>query len=88
MTSNRRHTNGFPVNGARPSGAEDGSLARPFLPVRFRLVGPAASVTAYLNMLETFFTLVDVSEPYPARHNQIRVYGVMHRRFPLTGGDR
>jgi hypothetical protein len=69
------------------SGSEDGSIRRPFLPVQFRLLGTRNSVAAYLNMLDQIFELSDVSEPEPARHGQIRVYGTMHRRHPLRGGD-
>lgn len=66
---------------------EDGSIARPFQPVAFRLVGSLASVTAYLNMLERFFDLDDVSMPEYESPGQIRVEGTMRRRHHLTGGD-
>ena len=66
---------------------EDGTVRRPFLPVEFRLLWTSNSVAAYLNMLQTFFELYNVSDPYPARQGLIRVYGTMHRRHPLRGGE-
>lgn len=67
--------------------AEDGTRKHPFLPVRFRLIGSQNSVAAYLNMLETVFDLIEVSDPEPGQHEQIRVDGFMLRRHPLKGGD-
>lgn len=53
----------------------------------FRFVGSLASVQAYLNMLERFFELDEVSWPEYEAPGVVRVEGVMHRRHHLIGGE-
>ncbi|MEV4417387.1 hypothetical protein [Catellatospora sp. NPDC049609] len=59
----------------------------PASPVQLRLIGDRTAVAATLAVLDTVFTLTDVSEPDTARRG-VRVYATVTRRTPPTGGIR
>jgi hypothetical protein len=56
--------------------------------VRIRLIGTPQDVAFWLDLLDQLACIDDVTDPEPARHNNIRVYAIITRRAPLKGFPR